>query len=65
MITLGLPWHQDALIESSDWLARKTADAFNADALGLLTELGRTRKVRNAAQTNPEHRGLLTSNSAC
>jgi hypothetical protein len=56
-IMLGLPWHQDALVESSDWLQRKTAAALNADALALLAERGRTRRIRNAAQNNPQHPG--------
>ena len=56
-ITLGLPWHQDALIESSDWLQRKTAAAFNAAALALLAEHGRTHRIRNAAKSNPQHPG--------
>jgi hypothetical protein len=56
-ITLGLPWHPDALVESSDWLQRKTAAALNADALALLAEHGRTRRIRNAARSNPQHPG--------
>gem|GEM_PF-6538113 len=53
----GPPRHQDALTESSDWLQRKTAAASNADALALLAEHGRTRRIRNAAQSNPQHPG--------
>jgi hypothetical protein len=51
-ITLGLPWHPHSLTESSDWLQRKTAAAPNPDALALLAEHGRTRRIRNAAQSN-------------
>lgn len=53
-ITLGLPWQQDALVESSDWLQRKVAVALNADALALLAEHGRTRRIRNAARSRLE-----------
>lgn len=56
-ITLGLPWQQDALVESSDWLQRKVAAALNADALALLAEHGRTRRIRNAARSSPKHPG--------
>jgi hypothetical protein len=56
-ITLGLPWHPDALTESSDWLQRKTAAASSPDALALLAEHGRTRKIRNAAQSNAQDPG--------
>lgn len=56
-ITLGLPWHPRSLTESSDWLQRKTAAATHADALAVLAEHGRTRQIRNAAQSNPQHPG--------
>jgi hypothetical protein len=56
-ITLSLPWHPDALLESSDWLQRKTAAASNIDALAILAERGRTRRIRNTTRTNPKQPG--------
>ncbi|MFF3933595.1 hypothetical protein [Streptomyces hirsutus] len=49
-ITLGRLWHQDALLESSDWLQRKAAAASNSDAIEILAERGRTKRIRNTAR---------------
>ncbi|MFF3306190.1 hypothetical protein [Streptomyces sp. NPDC002952] len=49
-ITLGRPWHQDALLESSDWLQRKAAAGSNTDALEILAERGRTKRIRSTAR---------------
>ncbi|MFC9438639.1 hypothetical protein [Nocardia sp. NPDC057030] len=54
-ITLSRPWHPDALLESSDWLQHKTAAGSNTDALAILAERGRTKRIRNTARANPKH----------
>ncbi|MGW4277683.1 hypothetical protein ACWEGQ_36355 [Streptomyces seoulensis] len=48
----------DALLASSDWLQRKVAAASgaDADAVGLLAERGRTRRVRHLARTTGRDR---------
>ena len=51
-VTLGQPWHPDALIDSSNWLQLKAATASNTDAVRLLAEQGRTKRIRNTATTN-------------
>ncbi|WP_406729498.1 hypothetical protein WJ438_40310 [Streptomyces sp. GD-15H] len=53
-ITLGRLWHQDALLESSDWLQRKAAAASSTDALEILAERGRTKRIRNTARITLE-----------
>ncbi|MFD6327584.1 hypothetical protein ACFWOL_33290 [Streptomyces sp. NPDC058442] len=53
-ITLGRLWHQDALLDSSDWLQRQAAAASNTDALEILAERGRTKRIRNAARITLE-----------
>ena len=51
-ITLGQPWPPDALLDSSNWLQLKAATASNTDAVRLLAERGRTKRIRNIARTN-------------
>jgi hypothetical protein len=51
-ITQGGPWRADALLESSDWLQLKTAAASGADALQILAEHGRTRRIRDSEKAN-------------
>ncbi|MFE7582213.1 hypothetical protein ACFU5Y_11715 [Streptomyces gardneri] len=51
-ITLWQPWRPDALLDSSDWLQLKTAEASNAAALEILADSGRTKRIRNTAQIN-------------
>ena len=51
-IMLGQPWHPAALLESSDWLQRKVAGTSRTEALGLLAESGRTKRIRNTARTS-------------
>ncbi|MER5948175.1 hypothetical protein ABT127_19180 [Streptomyces sp. NPDC001904] len=49
-ITLKLPWQPDDLLTSSNWLQLKTAGGANAEAVKLLAEGGRTKRIRNAAR---------------
>ncbi|APY84585.1 hypothetical protein A7J05_01305 [Streptomyces alfalfae] len=51
-ITLGQPWSRDALLESSDWLQLKTAAGPNTEAVEVLAEHGRTKRIRNTARIN-------------
>jgi len=52
-VALAQPWAPDALTDSSDWLQRKIAESLDsADALAVLAETGRTRRVRNTAKTS-------------
>ncbi|KAA8877215.1 hypothetical protein F3087_45295 [Nocardia colli] len=49
-ITLNHSWSPDELRTATDWLQRKAADTITTpDALTLLAEQGRTRRVRNTA----------------
>ncbi|UKY47519.1 hypothetical protein [Streptomyces inhibens] len=50
-ISLAQPWTPSALTDASDWLQRKIADDLDApDALALLAEHGRTKRIRNTAK---------------
>ncbi|WP_405165595.1 hypothetical protein OG203_11145 [Nocardia sp. NBC_01499] len=52
-ITLAEPWNPDALLNSSDWLQRKVSQSRTSpQALTILAEAGRTRRVRNVAKQN-------------
>ncbi|WP_369170264.1 hypothetical protein AB5J49_21580 [Streptomyces sp. R28] len=55
-ITLRQSWRPDALLASSDWLQRKAAAASNADALEILAERGRTKRIRHTARAGLKHR---------
>jgi hypothetical protein len=48
-IALKLPWHRDDLLVSSDWLQLKTAGGPSAEAIEVLAESGRTKRIRNTA----------------
>ncbi|MFF8936575.1 hypothetical protein ACF08O_17915 [Streptomyces paradoxus] len=50
-VTLRLPWHADELLASSDWLQLKAAAGPDPEALGVLAECGRTKRIRNTART--------------
>lgn len=56
-VALGLPWHRDDLLAGSDWLQLKAADGTNPEALQVLAESGRTKRIRNAARTGLGRRG--------
>jgi hypothetical protein len=55
-VMLGQPWHADALLESSNWLQLKTAEASAGAALEILADSGRTKRIRNTARINLQHR---------
>ncbi|MFD5738202.1 hypothetical protein ACFXJM_09095 [Streptomyces massasporeus] len=49
-VALRLPWHRDDLLAASDWLQLKAADGTTPEALRLLAESGRTKRIRNTAR---------------
>jgi hypothetical protein len=55
-VTLKLPWQPDDLLTSSNWLQLKTAAGTNTEAVEILAEAGRTKRIRNAARTGRTHR---------
>ncbi|MER6443108.1 hypothetical protein ABT275_43455 [Streptomyces sp. NPDC001185] len=55
-VTLKLPWQPDDLLASSNWLQLKTADGTNTEAVEILAEAGRTKRIRNTAKTGLTHR---------
>ncbi|MFD5476652.1 hypothetical protein [Streptomyces hawaiiensis] len=50
-ITLRLPWRRGELLASSDWLQLKAAAGSDTEALGVLADSGRTKRIRNTART--------------
>jgi hypothetical protein len=57
-ITLARAWSPAELVAASDWLQRKvTEGTTSSQALALLAEAGRTRRVRNTAtsKVNSKH----------
>ncbi|ANH94335.1 hypothetical protein ACIGZH_24865 [Streptomyces sp. NPDC058319] len=66
-VTLKLPWQPDDLLASSNWLQLKTAAGTNTEAIEILAEAGRTKRIRNTARTSLNHRSeswnQLTHNS--
>ncbi|MER5227581.1 hypothetical protein [Streptomyces flaveus] len=57
-ITLGDPWAPEELTTTSDWCQRTVTTgqvATSPEALTLLAEQGRTRRVRNAATRRLQH----------
>lgn len=55
-VTLELPWHPDDLLASSNWLQLKTAAGTNIEAIEILAESGRTKRIRTTAGTGLDHR---------
>ncbi|MFF4291966.1 hypothetical protein [Streptomyces sp. NPDC001601] len=55
-ITLKLPWQPENLLASSNWLQLKTAAGTNTEAIEILAEAGRTKRIRNTARTGLNHR---------
>ncbi|MGW2592499.1 hypothetical protein ACWCXC_19795 [Streptomyces sp. NPDC001515] len=49
-IALELPWQPDDLLASSNWLQLKSAAGTNTEALGILTDAGRTKRIRVTAK---------------
>ncbi|MER5599021.1 hypothetical protein [Streptomyces sp. NPDC002265] len=56
-VTLDLPWQPDDLLASSNWLQLRTAAGTNTEAVEILAEAGRTKRIRNTARTGLNHRG--------
>lgn len=51
-VALAHPWAPESLTQASDWLQRKLAEtSANPEALALLADQGRTRRVRHTART--------------
>ncbi|MFK0173934.1 hypothetical protein ACIQU5_34660 [Streptomyces sp. NPDC090306] len=55
-ITLKLPWQTEDLLASSNWLQLKTAAGTNTEAIEILAEAGRTKRIRNTARVGLNHR---------
>lgn len=57
-VTLRLPWQQDDLLASSDWLQLRTAadPGTSTEALELLADRGRTKRIRATARAGLEQR---------
>ena len=55
-ITLKLPWQPDDLLASSNWLQLMTAAGTNIEAVEILAEAGRTKRIRNTARTGLNRR---------
>ncbi|MGQ4486029.1 hypothetical protein ACN6LM_002384 [Streptomyces sp. SAS_281] len=55
-VTLKLPWQLDDLLASSNWLQLKTASGMNAEAIEVLADAGRTKRIRTTARTGLTHR---------
>ncbi|MFB8440650.1 hypothetical protein ACFC7A_16560 [Streptomyces niveus] len=55
-VTLKLPWQPDDLLVSSNWLQLMTAGGTNTQAVEILAEAGRTKRIRNTARTGLTHR---------
>lgn len=51
-ITLRLAWHRNDLLASSDWLQLKAAAGSDPEALGVLADNGRTKRIRHTARTS-------------
>ncbi|MFD8235009.1 hypothetical protein ACFV20_24410 [Streptomyces sp. NPDC059696] len=49
-VALGLPWRRDDLLAASDWLQLRTAAGASPEALGVLAERGRTKRIRSTAR---------------
>ncbi|MEU2157682.1 hypothetical protein ABZ532_22185 [Streptomyces sp. NPDC019396] len=50
-ITLKLPWQPEDLLASTNWLQLKTAAGTNTEAMEILAQAGRTKRIRNTART--------------
>ncbi|WDO05892.1 hypothetical protein ME763_09560 [Streptomyces murinus] len=55
-VTLKLPWQPDGLLASSNWLQLMTAAGTNTEAVEILAEAGRTKRIRNTARASLNHR---------
>lgn len=55
-VTLKLPCQPDDLIASSIWLQLRIAAGTNTEAIEILAEAGRTKRIRNTAKASLNHR---------
>ncbi|WP_328752926.1 hypothetical protein OHT57_45965 [Streptomyces sp. NBC_00285] len=55
-IMLKLPWQPENLLASTNWLQLKTAVGTNTEAIEILAEAGRTKRIRNTARITLNHR---------
>ncbi|WP_129305012.1 hypothetical protein [Streptomyces sp. L2] len=55
-ITLKPPWQPEDLLASSNWLQLTTATATNSEAIEILAEAGRTKRIRNSARAGRDQR---------
>lgn len=55
-VTLKLPWQPEDLIASSIWLQLRTAAETNTEAIEILAEAGRTKRIRNTVKASLNHR---------
>ncbi|MFF6949178.1 hypothetical protein ACFZAD_11030 [Streptomyces iakyrus] len=55
-VCLRLPWNSEDLLASSDWLQLKAAAGADPDALDILAEGGRTKRIRNTARVSRARR---------
>ncbi|MDK1345936.1 hypothetical protein QNO09_22050 [Streptomyces sp. 378] len=56
-VALRLPWRRDDLLVSSSWLQLRIAAGSDTEALGVLAESGRTKRIRHTARTGLARRG--------
>jgi hypothetical protein len=54
-VTLKPPWQPGDLLTSSNWLQLKAAAGTNTEAIEVLAEAGRTKRIRNTARTSLDH----------
>jgi hypothetical protein len=54
-VAQGGPWRADTLLASSDWLQLKVAATSHTEALRVLAERGRSRRIRHTARVNLRH----------
>ncbi|MFJ2008351.1 hypothetical protein [Streptomyces chartreusis] len=55
-ITLKLPWQQQDLLASSNWLPAQDRRRDETEAIQMLAEAGRTKRIRNTAMIGLNHR---------
>jgi hypothetical protein len=55
-VRLKLPWQPEDLLASSNWLQLKTAAGPNTEAIEILAEAGRSKRIRNTARIGLNHR---------
>ncbi|MGW1530891.1 hypothetical protein [Streptomyces aureus] len=56
-VTLELRWQPEALLASTNWLQLMIAAGTNTEAVGILAEEGRTKRIRATARNGLNHPG--------